>query len=243
MALVALAGTVFGVAGTGVGGLLGVAMGMPSPRALACLLNLTGGLMIALACFKMLPNAYALSAPMGLAGMLLGVAMTLSLDALLRRRMRALQPAGTEDGLARAGLMVAAGSALHNLPEGLAVGSGCAQAPALGLALAAMILLHDVPEGMAAALPLRASGVGAARALAMTAASGVPAGVGAAAGLALGGVSPDMLALCMGLAGGTVLQVAAEELIPRAEALEPFWGSSLCLTLGVALGSAVSLIV
>ena len=77
----------------------------------------------------------------------------------------------------------------------------------------------------------------------MTAASGVPAGVGAAAGLALGGVSPDMLALCMGLAGGTVLQVAAEELIPRAEALESFWGSSLCLTLGVALGSAVSLIV
>ena len=182
MALAVLAGTVFGVAGTGVGGLLGVAMGMPSPRALACLLNLTGGLMIALACFKMLPNAYALSAPMGLAGMLLGVAMTLSLDALLRRRMRALQPAGTEDGLVRAGLMVAAGSALHNLPEGLAVGSGCAQAPALGLALAAMILLHDVPEGMAAALPMRASGVGAARALAMTAASGVPAGVGAAAG-------------------------------------------------------------
>ena len=40
-----------------------------------------------------------------------------------------------------------------------------------------------------------------------------------------------------------LLQVAAEELIPRAEALESFWGSSLCLTLGVALGSAVSLIV
>lgn len=245
IALVALAGMVFGVAGTGVGALLGVAVGMPSPRALACLLNLTGGLMIALACFKMLPNAYALSAPMGMAGMLMGVVATLALDALLRRRMRVVQrtQASEEEGLARAGLMVAAGSALHNLPEGLAVGSGCAQAPALGLALAAMILLHDVPEGMAAALPMRASGVGAARALAMTAASGVPAGVGAAAGLVLGGVSPDMLALCMGLAGGTVLQVAAEELIPRAEALESFWGSSLCLTLGVALGSAVSLIV
>ena len=234
IALVALAGMVFGVAGTGVGALLGVAVGMPSPRALACLLNLTGGLMIALACFKMLPNAYALSAPMGMAGMLMGVVATLALDALLRRRMRVVQrtQASEEEGLARAGLMVAAGSALHNLPEGLAVGSGCAQAPALGFALAAMILLHDVPEGMAAALPLRASGVGAVRALAMTAASGVPAGVG-----------PDMLALCMGLAGGTVLQVAAEELIPRAEALESFWGSSLCLTLGVALGSAVSLIV
>ena len=95
MALVALAGTVFGVAGTGVGGLLGVAMGMPSPRALACLLNLTGGLMIALACFKMLPNAYALSVPMGLAGMLLGVPLAAMLYRLIGKDVRRRERDGT----------------------------------------------------------------------------------------------------------------------------------------------------
>lgn len=235
--IAALAGTAFGVAGTGLGGLLGVMLGQPKPKALSCLLNLTGGLMIAVVCFELLPQAYAMHAPMGIIGLALGIVSMLLADHLLERRMQG------KSSMARTGLLVAAGIALHNLPEGLAVGSGYAETPTLGLALALMILLHDVPEGIAAAVPLRASGSSIRRALAVTLLSGVPTGIGTAVGMGLGGVSTQMIALCMGMAGGAMLQITAEEMLPRAGELSAWWGATLCLALGVALGSVVALIV
>lgn len=235
--IAALWGTVFGVAGSGLGGLLGVLMGQPRPKALSCLLNLTGGLMIAVVCFELLPQAYALHAPCGIVGLLLGIVAMLVADGMLERRMQG------KSSMAKTGLMVAAGIALHNLPEGLAVGSGFAEAPTLGIAMALMILLHDVPEGIAAAVPMRASGQSALRALLITVLSGLPTGIGTALGMAMGGVSAQMIALCMGLAGGAMLQITTEEMLPRAGELSSWWGATLCLALGVALGSIISLIV
>lgn len=229
------AGMAFGVMGTTLGGALGVAIGKPGERTLACVLNATGGLMIAVVCFELLPQAYALDVACGLVGLLLGIFAMLLGDAALSRRME------SGSGMARTGMLLAAGVALHNLPEGLAVGSGFAHAPQLGLALAVMIALHDVPEGMAAAVPMRIAGASVPRVLAITALSGVPTGVGALLGMAAGGVSQQVIALSLGFAGGAMLQVTAQELLPRAGKMVTDSRTTLCLALGVAAGSVLAL--
>jgi len=234
----ALWGGAMGLAGAGLGGIIGVMMGKPRPRLFSCLINATGGLMLAVSCFDLLPEAYALSVPWGLLGLLLGVALMLAADLLAHRHARA----GDAQPMRRTGLLVALGIALHNLPEGLAIGSGYAEAPALGIALGALIALHDVPEGIAMAVPLRAGGLGVLPVLAMALLSGLPTGLGAYLGLLAGGVSREMIALCLGLAGGAMLQITAQEMIPSAGALYAGWDANLMLALGVAAGSAVTLI-
>ena len=81
----ALWGGAMGLLGAGLGGVIGVVLGRPGPRLFACLINATGGLMLAVSCFDLLPDAYALSVPWGLLGLLLGVAAMLAADLLAHR--------------------------------------------------------------------------------------------------------------------------------------------------------------
>ena len=49
--------------------------------------------------------------------------------------------------LLKTGIIVSIGLAIHNFPEGLAIGSGFEASMRLGLGLAIAICLHDIPEG------------------------------------------------------------------------------------------------
>ena len=52
-----------------------------------------------------------------------------------------------KNGLLTTGIIVSIGLALHNFPEGLAIGSGFGASIVLGYSLAIAICMHDIPEG------------------------------------------------------------------------------------------------
>ena len=52
-----------------------------------------------------------------------------------------------KNSLLKTGIIVSIGLALHNFPEGLAIGSGFGASLTLGYSLAIAICLHDIPEG------------------------------------------------------------------------------------------------
>ena len=54
---------------------------------------------------------------------------------------------GKGNTLLKTGIIVSIGLALHNFPEGLAIGSGFEASLNLGYSLALAIALHDIPEG------------------------------------------------------------------------------------------------
>lgn len=232
--------TVFGVLGTGLGGLTGALLGMRGRRLVPLLFNLSSGMMIAVVCFELLPQAYALGLSLSVMGMLLGVLCVMALSLALDRHHQQ----GTDAAaMRRTGLLVLLSLALHNFPEGLAVGAGYAAEPRLGLMLGIMIMLHDVPEGVASGLPLRAGGVSVAGAVGMTVLSGLPTGLGALIGYAVSGVSQGLVALNFGLAAGAMLQVTAGELLPRARDQGQGAVDTLFLTVGIAIGSVMTLVV
>ncbi len=231
----ALMGSLAGVFGTGAGGLLSAVLEKPGRRTQAVLLSFTAGLMLAVVCFELLPEAFvAHSVAVGLAGLACGVAFVIVLDAALGRF-------SSIGGAARTGLLMAAGIAMHNFPEGLAIGSGYASAPMLGAGVCTLIALHDVPEGMAVGIPLRRAGASAAKAFAIAALSGTPTGLGALAGYAMGSVSPFMISLNMGIAGGAMLYLIASELMPQAGDLHRGRVSGVALCAGLALGVVAAL--
>lgn len=64
-----------------------------------------------------------------------------------------------KNDLLKTGIIVSIGLALHNFPEGLAIGSGFGASIKLGLSLAIAICLHDIPEGISMAVPMKNGGI------------------------------------------------------------------------------------
>lgn len=224
-----LAAFLSGVVGTGLGGLISVLFPRITPRAMKYMLAATAGLMLSIVSFELLPEAVDYSRLWGFLGLFVGIFGMLLCTPLIK--------ADNEKQLT--GKLVGTGIALHNFPEGLAIGASMAGSGVLGLSLAITIALHDIPEGVAMAVPMREGGVRRRNTVIATAVSGATTILGAVAGMLLGSVSSGMLAFGLGLAGGSMLQVTCYQLIPESADRETggalmwglLFGAAICLLL------------
>ncbi len=199
-------------------GILPVALGLAwlpslrraSPQWLAAFMALTAGLLTFLA-LEALSEAIDLQAalPGGIGGtglVLLGAASTYLLLTLLSRRFA---QGGVVGGVALATL-VAIGIGLHNLGEGLAIGTSFALGElALGTFFVVGFMVHNVTEGLGIATPIAERGrVGLGRLAALALIAGAPAIPGAWIG---GFVTSDVLGvLFFAGAAGAALEVVVE---------------------------------
>jgi ZIP family zinc transporter len=182
-----------------------------SPQWLAAFMALTAGLLTFLA-FEALSEAFELQAtlPSGIGGVgivLLGVTSTYLFLTLLSRRFAARE--GVVGGVALATL-VAIGIGLHNLGEGLAIGTSFAMGElALGTFFVVGFMVHNVTEGLGIATPIAEGGkVSFGRLAALALIAGAPAIPGAWLG---GFVTNDVLGvLFFAGAAGAALEVVVE---------------------------------
>jgi ZIP family zinc transporter len=136
-------------------------------------------------------------------------------DASLSRRGERRQEAGVASGGAYLALLVAIGIGLHNLGEGLAIGSAYATgALALGAFLVVGFAIHNTTEGLAIVAPLRGGGDGAdARpSIGRLAGLGMIAGAPAILGAWIGASSynPSLAALLFGIGVGAIVRVIVQ---------------------------------
>ncbi|WP_295853975.1 ZIP family metal transporter [uncultured Xylophilus sp.] len=107
--------------------------------------------------------------------------------------------------------------ALHNLPEGLAIGVGFAGTDAVrGGALATGIAIQDVPEGLVVAVALLSAGYSRRLAVGLGMASGLVEPLGAVLGAAVVEYSQGLLPWGLGFAAGAMLFVISHEIIPES---------------------------
>ena len=107
--------------------------------------------------------------------------------------------------------------ALHNLPEGLAIGVGYAGNDGLrGNALATGIAIQDVPEGLVVAVALLGAGYRRWVAVVLGMATGLVEPLGAVLGAAVIGWSASLLPWGLGFAAGAMLFVISHEIIPES---------------------------
>lgn len=106
--------------------------------------------------------------------------------------------------------------ALHKFPEGLATGiaiDGTDACNSMTITLA--IGLQNIPEGMVVVTPLLLAGVNFARVLAIALGIAALEVAGVFAGYGLGSISAAMLPALLGMAGGAMLYVISDEMIPE----------------------------
>lgn len=238
-------GLLTGVLGTGAGGVLALLLNFGGGASLSFLLAASGGVMISISLVELIPEAIEVGSK-GLAaiGLLLGVVILFILDMVLPHTHSSLfgcDKRGAYHGeraakMRSAGVLIGLGIAMHNLPEGLAIGAAYAHQESLGFGVSLMIALHNIPEGMAMAVPLRAGKVNPGSIVWSTVLAGVPVGIGALIGAGLGQVSPVILSVSMGFAAGAMMYVVSDELIPEAHLCGHGEYPTIGLVVGIFLG-------
>ncbi|SDL33044.1 ZIP family metal transporter [Halarsenatibacter silvermanii] len=232
-------GFMAGMFGTLGGGISVVAIRTIKSTFLSIILGVSAGVMTVIVFMDLIPESQSAgSIWLGMLGILLGVILIYVLDITFPHQ-HVVTTEGEEDRYLKAGLLLAVGIALHNLPEGLAIGAGYTADRALGFRLAFLIALHNFPEGMAVATTLGIAGLKSIKILAVTILAGIPMGIGAFLGAYIGRISDQALSLSLGFAAGAMLYIIFEELIPdsheKASGHIPIFGMITGVVFGLIL--------
>jgi ZIP family zinc transporter len=123
--------------------------------------------------------------------------------------------------------------AIHNLPEGIAAGVGFGSGDtSQALMIAGGIALQNIPEGMVIIGPMLAAGVKPGKTFLIAMATGLVEVAGTLIGYFAVHVASFILPFALAFAGGTMLYVVSDEMIPETHAHGHERGATYALLVG-----------
>ena len=146
-----------------------------------------------------------------------------------------IEPHRTRTSLDKVILFVLA-IAIHNFPEGIAAGVGFGSGnSAQALLIAGGIALQNIPEGMVIIGPMLGAGIKPARTFIIAALTGAVEIVGTLIGYFAVSIASAILPFALAFAGGTMLYVISDEMIPETHAHGSQRGATYALLVGFCL--------
>ena len=116
-----LIGLFFGTFGTTIGGIIGVNLKHNSNCFLSFILQFAAGLMTSIICFDLIPEAIKLSC---ISSSIIGLVFGIFLMIICDNTVKIMHSYKSNNSLLYTGIIVGIGLAIHNFPEGIAIGSG-----------------------------------------------------------------------------------------------------------------------
>ncbi len=235
--------TALGVGGaTIIGSLLGFAFKKISHRFSDIVLSFAAGVMLAAAVLGLIVPSAEYGGKYGviisIAGIFTGAFCLNLMDKLVPHLHKLVGP-DTEDhhnaNLSKVLLFVMA-IAIHNLPEGIAAGVGFGSGDITGaLLIAGGIALQNIPEGMVIIGPMLAAGVSPRKTFICAMVTGLVEVVGTLVGYFAVSLSSTVLPFALAFAGGTMLYVISDEIIPETHAHGSERGATYALLVGFCI--------
>ena len=233
--------TALGVGGATVfGSLIGFIFKKISHRFSDIVLSFAAGVMLAAAVLGLILPSLEYSSgvwkiPVTVAGVFAGALCLNLVDKLVPHLHKLMGPedeAHHNANLSKVLLFVSA-IAIHNLPEGIAAGVGFGSEDSTGaLLIAGGIALQNIPEGMVIIGPMLAAGVSPSKTFICAMATGLVEVVGTLLGYFAVSVSAVILPFALAFAGGTMLYVISDEMIPETHAHGCQRGATYALLVG-----------
>lgn len=227
--------------------------GEMNPKLQKALLGFASGVMVAASVWSLIMPGIEMAEAAGqiawlpaAVGFLAGMGFLLALDSLIPHlHLNSDTPEGRPSKIGKSFMLIFS-VALHNLPEGMAVGvvlagmlSGESVITTAGaFALAIGIAIQNFPEGAIISMPLVGTGLSKGKAFKYGFLSGVVEPLGAVITILLVSVIQPILPFILSFAAGAMIYVVVEELIPESQDGE----HSNIATIGVALGFALMMI-
>ncbi len=235
--------TALGVGGaTVIGAIIGFAFKKISHTFSDIVLSFAAGVMLAAAVLGLIIPSLEYGGKYGLLITVVGIfagALCLNLIDKLVPHLHKLAGAEAEAhhnaNLGKVLLFVSA-IAIHNLPEGIAAGVGFGSGnTSQALIIAGGIALQNIPEGMVIIGPMLAAGVKPRRTLFLAMLTGLVEVVGTLIGYFAVSVASAILPFALAFAGGTMLYVISDEMIPETHAHGHQRGATYALLVGFCL--------
>lgn len=233
--------TALGVGGaTMIGSILGFIFKKVSHRFSDIVLSFAAGVMLAASIIGLVMpsleygDKWAL--PITVAGIFAGAFCIKLLDRVVPYLHRIAGTQAEENAQLSSVLLFVFAIAIHNFPEGLAAGisfgTGNIQD---ALTVAGGIALQNLPEGMIIIAPMLAAGISPKRTLLSALGTGVIEILGTLIGYYAVSVSGVILPFALAFAGGTMLYVISDEMIPKTHAPHCTQNTTFALFLGFCL--------
>jgi len=242
--------TALGVGGATVfGSLLGFAFKKISHRFSDIVLSFAAGIMLAAAVLGLILPSLEYGGRFGIlvtvAGIFAGALALNVIDKLVPHLHKLMGP-DLEDhdnaDLSKVLLFVLA-IGIHNLPEGIAAGVGFGSGDTTqALLIAGGIALQNIPEGMVIIAPMLAAGVSRRKTLICAMVTGLVEVVGTFIGYFAVNISMAILPFALAFAGGTMLYVISDEMIPETHAHGSQRGATYALLVGFCVMLAMDVL-
>ncbi len=233
-----LVGYLTALSGFLAGGLIFFMSSRYNDRLHGALVGFSGGLLLAFACFELLPHAFfSGNFYMVILGMLLGVFLTAIVEERLLQTAYHVKLTGFQNKNIVLWFCLLWGITLHNIPEGLAVGSLYCKSYFQGLRLCLIMSLHCLPEGLALAASMKERNVPARNILLSLILLSIPMAVGSLFGSVLYQRVPEAISFCFALAGGVMLYVTCGEVLPESRQIWRGRFTTLGALCGFTLGT------
>lgn len=221
MTLVAV--TALGVGGaTVLGALLGFLIKNIPHRYNDALLGFASGVMLAASFSGLITPSLELgNAFITICGIFVGAGCLHLLDRFTPHlhKLSGVEPESHANGSIAKVMLFVMAIAIHNLPEGIAAGVGFGSGDhSAALTVAVGIALQNVPEGMVIIAPLLLAGVSPRRTFLLALGTGLIEVFGTFLGYFAVSVSQAVLPFALAFAGGTMLYVISDEMIPETHA-------------------------
>ena len=235
--------TALGVGGaTVIGALIGFLFKKASHRFSDIVLSFAAGVMLAAAILGLVLPSLEYGGKYGLlitiAGIFTGAVCLNLVDKLvphLHKMVGGDSEAHNNANLSKVLLFVTA-IAIHNLPEGIAAGVGFGSGDtSQALMIAGGIALQNIPEGMVIIAPMLASGVKPGKTFVLALITGLVEVVGTFIGFFAVNIATAVLPFALAFAGGTMLYVISDEMIPETHAHGSERGATYSLLVGFSV--------
>lgn len=235
--------TALGVGGaTIIGSLIGFVFKKISHKFSDIVLSFAAGVMLAAAVLGLIIPSIDYGGKYGLIITITGIfagALCLNLIDKLVPHLHKLVGADIEEhknsNLSKVLLFVTA-IAIHNLPEGIAAGVGFGSGDtSQALMIAGGIALQNIPEGMVIIGPMLAAGVTPKRTFLCAMATGLVEVIGTLVGYFAVSIASAVLPFALAFAGGTMLYVISDEMIPETHAHGHERGATYALLVGFCI--------
>ena len=232
--------TALGVGGaTVIGALIGFIFKNISHKFSDIVLSFAAGVMLAAAVLGLIIPSLEYGGKYGIlvtvAGVFVGAVCLNLIDKLVPHlhKIVGVEPESHHNANLSKVLLFVLAIAIHNLPEGIAAGVGFGSGDTTqALIIAGGIALQNIPEGMVIIAPMLAAGISPRKTFILAMITGFVEVIGTLIGYFAVSISTAILPFALAFAGGTMLYVISDEMIPETHAHGSERGATYALLIG-----------
>ncbi|MFH1248993.1 MAG: ZIP family metal transporter [archaeon] len=227
---------VLAILGPVIGSLIGI-ITKPSNRFMFNMLSFAAGVMLSISFIELIPVSIKLSSPLiSMTGIFLGAIVMFAIDRSIPHLHHGLCEPEQGLKLKKTSIYLLLGIAMHNFPEGMAMGIGSTIGVGSGLVIALAIAIHDIPEGICTSAPYYLYSKKKLKSFLLSSATAIPTLLGfLLAYFLLRNISPLFIGLITAATAGLMIYISADELIPASCSKTTNHSTIFSLMVGVIL--------